>query len=284
MKTFTAPQAIYFYTTAILFLLSTATFAQKNNVDSSASAKSFFKASTDYLSDNIYYGRKDSVKAPYLTPQIGYYNKSGFYVEASASFLLNTAITQPDLITIDAGYDFHSNDDKLDAGISYTKSFYSQTSNSIKSNINGDLGGYVSYDPGAVTFNASADYLFAPKPDIITSLSAMHDFLFGSNDDFSFSPAASINAGTQNYYVEFRKTRNPEIIEKGLHSTEKFNILDYEISASFAYDAAKWGTFFTPAYAIPVNPVEYNNKNAVTVYKEPLANSFYLQAGVYVKL
>lgn len=284
MKNFTVQKTMYCYATIVLFFLSSVTFAQKSVTDSSAANKSFFKASAGYLSDNVYYVRKDSVRAPYLTPQIGYYNKSGFYVEGSTSFLVSAQSTKLDLVTFDAGYDFHSKNEKLDAGISYTKSFYSQSSNSVKSNISGDLGSYVSYDFGPVTLNGSADYLFASKPDIITSISASHSFLFGSNSDFSFSPAAAINAGTQNYYVEFRKTKNPALIEKGLHNTDKYNILDYEFSAPIAYDAAKWGMFFTPAYAIPVNPVEYNKKNGVTVYKEPLASSFYFQAGVYVKL
>jgi len=47
--------------------------------------KSYFSATVSFLSNSVYNGRKDSVATPYLTPMLGYYDKSGFFIDASWS-------------------------------------------------------------------------------------------------------------------------------------------------------------------------------------------------------
>src|SRR5277367_2583446 len=42
--------------------------------------KSFWLANINYLSNNVYLGRKDSILSPYFTASLGYYHKSGLFV------------------------------------------------------------------------------------------------------------------------------------------------------------------------------------------------------------
>ena len=58
------------------------------------------------LSNSIYNGRKDSVATPYITPMIGYYDKSGFFIDASLSYLAKAGSSRIDMYNIDAGYDY----------------------------------------------------------------------------------------------------------------------------------------------------------------------------------
>src|SRR5690348_14066239 len=68
---------------------------------------SYLKISGEYLSDNVYNGRKDSTVIPYLTPSVGYYHKSGLFLVASASWL--STEHRLDELTFQGGYSFSKN-------------------------------------------------------------------------------------------------------------------------------------------------------------------------------
>src|SRR5436305_15254315 len=78
--------------------------AQKTTDEESTSKSSYFKLGLNYQTDNVYLGRKDSVKVPYLTPSIGYYDKSGFYISGSLSYLPSSGENRIDLFIIECGY------------------------------------------------------------------------------------------------------------------------------------------------------------------------------------
>ena len=59
--------------------------------------KSFWLANINYLNNNVYLGRKDSVPSPYITASLGYYHKSGLFVNASASYLMEPGQGRIDL-------------------------------------------------------------------------------------------------------------------------------------------------------------------------------------------
>src|SRR5579862_4023180 len=58
---------------------------------------SHFRAGIDYLSNNVYFGRKDTVNTPYLTASFGYYHKSGLFINSSASYLTSSGEGRIDL-------------------------------------------------------------------------------------------------------------------------------------------------------------------------------------------
>ena len=73
----------------IIFLLFTLnlTGQTKENNKLNKSDKSYFFIGTNYFSDAVFMGRKDSVTAPFLYTTVGYQNKTGFYVNGSFSYL-----------------------------------------------------------------------------------------------------------------------------------------------------------------------------------------------------
>ncbi|MGB5360236.1 MAG: hypothetical protein WBN27_09875, partial [Eudoraea sp.] len=131
---------------------------------------SYFLANVSYINDNVFMGRRDSIAAPYLFPSIGYYNKSGFFADASLSFLTGSEANRVDLILLSAGYNFNSNN--FSGGISGTAYFFSDESYNVMSSVLGDLTGTISYDFQVVeaTFSLSSYFNDGSSTDIITGL------------------------------------------------------------------------------------------------------------------
>ena len=125
--------------------------------------------------------------------------------------------------------------------------------------------------------------------DIIINLGIAHDFskkgLFGTKDLLVVSPTIEINAGTQNFYDAFLTTKKYKTtakaiaanakLNKQLAKLNKFNMLDYELSAPVAYKTGKLTLSFTPTYAIA------ENKLAPAISKGLVAGTglFYFNAG-----
>ena len=266
----------------LLFCISSLTKAQ----DTSGNHKiSYFKLSASYLTNSVYNGRKDSTLLPYLTPSIGYFDKSGFFVKGSLSYLAASGNSRIDLFTLETGYDFTITD-KWYGGIYGSKYFYNNSSTGVRSETKGGLGGSVSYDPGFVTVSAGVDLSFASKTDINFSGSIAHGFYFGDKgDEWSLTPTITANAGSQNSYQDYVKKRK---LKGGSNtavqtSSNSFSILDYELSLPIAYDAKKWGLFFTPTYAIPQNPISIASSTGSGYTTEKLTNVFYAELGAYLK-
>ena len=281
------PKYAYFFSVLLLFV--NLLYAQEQKKKSRPTT-SYFKASLDYLSNAVYNGRKDSLVTPYYTPAIGYYDKSGFFISGSVSYLSSAAESRIDVFSIDLGYDFTASD-KLSGGVYANKSFYNQSSSTVRSSLNAGLGAYLSYDAGIVAVQGGIDAVFSKSTDINANGSLSHAFNLGEGEEWTLSPTVSFNAGTQNFYQDyfrnrkksFRANRNGNqntIVVKGYNS---FNVLDYELALPLAYEAKSWGLSFKPVYAIPVNPVSISLNNGTTYTIEKLENSFYVEAGIYFK-
>ena len=106
-------------------------------LDSADAKTSFFKIGADYISNNVYFGRKDSAINPYLTPLIGYYDKSGLFVEGSLALIPKNNI-RTDLFTIAGGYDFYSKNNKFTGEIYAAKYFFNDSSKTTKSETKGE--------------------------------------------------------------------------------------------------------------------------------------------------
>jgi|SRR6185312_5641389 len=293
-------------TVSILFQLSASAQA-----DSSQAKKSYFKVQTSYLSNSVYSGRKDSETVSYLTPSIGYFHKSGFYVDGQMSFLSNsTDAGRIDEIVIETGYDFSIND-LFDAGFYAGKYFYSNSSFAVTSDIKADLGTYFTFNTNVVNIGGGADLLVSTNNDLNINGNIAHAFNFSvKKADMAFSPTAEINAGTQSFYRAYYENRKFAFTTHGSNGQGRghnkktgtttttttdtssfqtvtfpeqnhFSILDYEFSIPMTYDAKKWGVFLTPVVAVPLNPATYAINGILQ--KEKLSTSFFVKAGVYFK-
>ena len=257
-----------------------------NAQDTTHNKSSYFKLGTSYLTNSVYNGRKDSVTLPYITPSIGYYDKSGFFVSGSLSYLAATGDSRIDLFTIETGYDFTISS-QLSGGIYGSKYFYNTSSTSVTSQTKGSVGASLSYDPGFVTVSTGLDISFASKADVNVSAAVAHGFYFGEKgNEWGITPTISTNLGTQNSYQDYVKKRRSKGSSNSTvqtNSTNSFGILDYELSLPITYDGNKWGLFLTPIYAIPQNPISVASSTGSGYTTEKLENTFYAQFGVYVK-
>ncbi len=270
---------------------------------------SYFKASANYLSNSLYNGRKDSLATPYISPGIGYYDKSGFYITGGISYLASSSESRIDLVSFDAGYDF-SFSDNFTGGVYANKSFYNQSSTAVKSDIKGSIGGTLSYDLGFLQLSTGIDVLFADKADIALNFGLAHAFYVGDKDDlWTITPSVTTNLSTLNFYEGYTnrrvgknaKSKIPNLASITTTTTvnnSKLTLMDYEISLPINYDGKKWGLFFTPTLALPQNPISTTTVSNIKLKngtestethdttppsEKNLQNTFYVEVGVYIK-
>jgi len=263
--------------------------AQDNSNDDSSPKRSYFKLGVNYINDNVYLGRKDSVKVPYLTPSIGYYSKSGFYITGSFSYLPSSGESRIDVFNLEAGYDFTIK--KLEGEIYINKDFYNAKSFSVKSELSANATANFGYDIGFIKPSLGGSINFGSTNDYALTGGLNHSFSL-NDDKLSISPAINFNASTQNYYNSYYQKRKYANSRKGKNggyditaialNVNNFKIMDYELSVPFEYTVNKITLNFTPTYAIPTNPnqvvldVKSSNGGSYTkTYTEKLANTFF---------
>jgi len=236
--------------------------------------KGSFKIGANYLSNNVFMGRADTVKTPTILTDIKYTFKNGIFLAATANYIPNRVTNKLDGGSLAAGYDFDITDNLL-GGLSYTKLFYTANSTQIGSAINSTVNANLSYDiTGVITPLVSVDYNFLKQDfghDIFLNASLSHDFaiegIFGDRDFLMISPTVSMNAGTQNFYDAYFVLKKYKLTKKALaleqaaesliikreNQLSKFRLLDYEFSAPVEYKMGVLILSFTPTYAVAEN-------------------------------
>lgn len=243
--------------------------------------KSYCMYGINYLSNNVYLGRKDSVKIPYTSPYIGYHFKSGFYGKAMISYTSHNK-AHIDLTTLEAGYD-HNFSDHLNAGVNLDKFFYSKKSTSIRSNTTGGLSVYGQYTNDWIEPQINLD---ANKnknsTDWVTGIVLDHDFS-AAGGHWHIIPAFTMNSGTQHYYDEYFTDRynkkGKPVKSKAIPTASNFVPLDYEISTKITWYTGKWLFTAVPRYVIPTSPSTITMPDG-SVKTEKISNTFYLELDV----
>lgn len=299
-----------------IFFVTGTSFSQAAN-DSSATSEtnsarhSFLKASVDYYSNNVYLGRKDVEQQSLIMPSLGYYHKSGLYVNASAGYIPQPGYQRFDMASFEAGYEYSG--DKFYGSVAYAGYKFNDSSNAINSAVNSTLELYADYDLDFVTIGTGLDLSFVNKTDVILNPGISHTFYL-ANDHLNIAPAINMFAATQNFYQSYlvkSKTRGRVSKLKlttghgsgrgrgtGTGSTSggttsgtttnvqvalsnQFKIMDYEISVPFEYSLGNFDFNLKPEYIIPVNPGTVDVNNATVT--ETLSNSFVIVAGISYK-
>jgi hypothetical protein len=300
---------IYFFLLLSVCLLSTRYgFTQEKKKDSSSS-NSYGKLSLSYLNNAIYNGRKDSLTTPYITPSIGYYDKSGFYVSGALSYLSSAKESRIDLFSLDIGYNI-SITNQLSSNFYANKSFYNQSSTAVKSDIKGSLGAAFNYDLSAFQLNLATEAIFSQKTDLSLNLGLGHAFNSGDADHLlSINPSVNSNWSTLNFYEGFTSRKVSKKIGQTVANLasatatttvdkNRFTLLDYELSVPLSYDTKTFGFYLTPTFAIPQNPINTTTstviklkngtqttqvQNSTPLSEKTLENSFYFELGIYIK-
>lgn len=269
--------------------------------------KSYFQVDIGFLSNNVFFGRKDSVATPYITPSVGYYHKSGLYINALASYLPTSGQNRFDLFTIEAGYAHKFGN--FDMQLTGNKFFYSSSSYNVESEIEADVVAAFDYNFKFITPVVQGMVIFGPHTDYTASLGLEHSFHAMINK-LTITPSVMANASTQNYYNSYyalrryarkrlqelkRTIRGDSItlsVSANVIDASKFKLLDYEFSLPVSYAFKKFIVSFTPVYAIPTSPsqihlviktiggIQLFNKE----YTEKLNNSFFFQASIAYKI
>jgi len=263
--------------------------------DSASAGKSFGKGSLNFINNSVYYGRKDSVSTPYLTPTLGYYHKSGFYVEGSLSYLLRSGSGRIDLTTLAAGYDVAFGN--FGVGIAADKYFYNNSSTNVSAEVSGDLFVTASYDFGFLETYLMPGINFGSKSDIWLSWGVDRVFTV-ANDQLEITPSFSLNAATRNLYASYfgnrrfkpKKGNQPPTVTASLKDASKLTIQDYEFSLPFSYSVKNFSIGFTSYYSIPVNPAVVTivikpvvGPTITKVITEKTENTFYFSLDAAIK-
>ncbi|MBA3829497.1 MAG: hypothetical protein H0X33_11220 [Taibaiella sp.] len=259
------------------------TIAAIDDATDNTSKGSYFSIGINFLSNNVYLGRKDSVVIPYISPYIGYTFKMGIYFRATMSYAASSTDPHIDLTTLEGGYQ-HTFWDVLTVGGAFDKYFYSTTSKSVRANIKSSLSAFAlfsnDYIEPQITF--TANFLKNGKTDPLLTVGLDHVF-FLANDKLTIIPMIALNAGTQNYYDQYlvdRTTPKGKAKPKRvLASSSQFEVMDYEISTAIQYKTHDWVFLINPTLAIPENPSTLIRNNQPVVL-ENLTNTFFIEVDI----
>ena len=249
--------------------------SQKSSKDS-LPEKSYFKLDMNYLNEVVYNGRNDSTRYPYITPTIGYYHKSGFYITGALSYLALANTGKIDLFTFDAGYEYEINN-FLSGSIYAEKYFYTASSNSIINDFKGYLGASFKTDLQLVQIGTEAAITFATKKDYSTNLSLGHLFAIEQKDyKLTLNPSFAWNFSTLNYYegsinknFSKRQIANNRTIlnisETTTASKNGLTYMDMELYLPISVESKNWSFYCTPYYCLPKNPISTNTSATITL-------------------
>jgi hypothetical protein len=226
--------------------------------------KSHLKIELSYLSDNVYLGRSDSIKIPYITAGLRYIHKSGLFAGVNASYLSTEG--RADMFELSGGYMMSKGN--WDAEITGSKYYYNANSYSVNAETKGTLSLYADYDLGWISPSITAGMKFSQSTDFTATLGLEHDFSF-FDERLLVEPGVYMNASTQNYYNAYYQKRKYATNRKGQQkvvgtitaSTEDaaaFKILDYELTVPVEYTFHRFNIAVSPVYAIPVNANHVN--------------------------
>jgi hypothetical protein len=243
--------------------------------------KSYFMCGVNYLSDNVYLGRRDTAMISYLSPYLGYHDKSGIYTSAMASYGPFSKQSHVDLLTLEAGYD-HSFGDHFNGGFNVDKFFYNKQTVSIRGNTKAGVGIFGQYTNDWIEPQANFDLNFGKKTDYVFGLALDHDFNIGKTG-LELIPTVMANAATSHFYDEYLVTRqlkkNKNLkITKAIANAAKFKLMDVEFSTKINYRVSKWLFTCIPTYVLPLNPAAITLPQQTIT--EQLYNSFCLEVDI----
>jgi hypothetical protein len=217
-----------------------------------------------YSSANTFYGRKDSVSIPLLSPSMRYTFANNIFVRTA---LIHTSTTEQifDELDLELGYRFYAGE-KWDFSTSFTRMFFSQKVSRLNSVANKDFNLYMGFDADllytALSFNytSGSKTIQSKKRNISRTIFAKdytltwmnsRDFyafaLLNENDKVIFSPEIDVYFGTQNGIQFYRKKDQINSLNSN------FNAKAIDFSLNMRYVLKQVSISLTPNYTIPLN-------------------------------
>ncbi len=232
----------------------------------SAVRKKSIAVGINYGSDAMFFGRTGPIKYPYMSTNVIYNTKQGFFAYGSALRLLGYR-TLVDEIDVGGGYYYHFTP-KLSGTISYTHFIFNKEERVIESASAHDINFKNTYNWGLFKSSATLDYLFGKASDFFVTINAAKYFetdwnVFDDKDYLSFNPGVSLIVGTQNFVQRYSVEHEDRIALNNIiihgtgqpnpYNNGRFNALNYSFKIPVAYNRPHYTFEFSYKYSIPVN-------------------------------
>ncbi|PWT93846.1 MAG: hypothetical protein C5B54_01250 [Acidobacteria bacterium] len=240
------------------------TYSQSS--DSTDDDKNHIKAGLQYISNQSYLGRTDSLRLPVVIPSVNFETHLGFYIKASGYLNLSQNNKGFDGVSIEPGYEFSKNN--WDGSISFIKNFISDSSNLIIAPMKASFEFYLENDNKIITPSVGAEYIFSKEGNDFIFYAGLAKLVTMAKDKNGFSatiePSLSAGGGTQNFYYSYLKHyaqnghgKSKQRSQTGSQTLEEQSkqpaILgtEFELPVSLTKGKFEWKT--TPAFEYPLN-------------------------------
>jgi hypothetical protein len=218
----------------------------------------------NYGSDALFFGRTSPVKYPFVTGDVIYNSKQGFFAYSSILKVLGYAPV--DEVDVGGGY-FYKLSKQFSGTVSYTRFIFNKQAKVIKSASSNDINLKNSYDWKFLKTSVIADYLFGKSNDFFVTVTNSKYIenswsIFDDQDYLSFNPSFNFITGTQNfvqrYSVDHRFKQDIDNIyvyddPNSARYNRKFKMLNYSFKVPIAYNRPHYTLEASWRYSIPVN-------------------------------
>jgi hypothetical protein len=218
----------------------------------------------NYGSDALFFGRTGPIKYPFVTGDLIYNTKQGFF--AYGSILKVLGYTPIDEVDLGGGY-FYKFSKDFSGAASYTRFIFNKDANVIKSASSNDINLKNAYDWHFVKTSVIMDYLFGKSNDFFVTVTNSKYIetswsIFDDKDYLSFNPSFNFITGTQNFVQRYSLDHRfkDDIDNIYVHNdpnsaryNRKFKMLNYSFKLPIAYNRPHYTLEASWRYSIPVN-------------------------------
>jgi hypothetical protein len=221
----------------------------------------------NYGSDAMFFGRTGPITYPFMSTDVVYNTKMGFFVYASALRLLGYR-TSVDEVDFGGGYLFRPTK-KFSSSISYNRFIFNKEERIIESATSNDINWKNSFDWKPFKSTIILDYLFGKSSDFFMTVSQSKYFetkgkIFDDQDYVSFNPGVSVIIGTQNFVERYSLDHDDRLLVDNIYkfgpdapptgvNNGRLNFLNYSFKLPIAYNRPHYTFEVSYKYSIPVN-------------------------------
>jgi len=227
--------------------------------------KRSISAGVNYGSDDNFFGRTGPIRYPFVSTDVIYNTKEGFFVYGSALKLLGYP-TLEDEIDLGGGYSYRLSH-KYKGSISYNRFIFSNNERVIESATSNDVNWKNTFDWKIVQSTVLFDYLFGKSSDFFSTYSISKYIetswnVFNDKDYLTFNPGISTILGTQNFVQTYSLDHDSQTAANNIvifgpnhvpYNNGRFNVLNYSFKMPIAYNMPHYTFEFSYKYSIPVN-------------------------------
>ncbi len=264
-----------------LLLSATVTSAQDSTLQETN--KTSFRLGLFYNSNLNYYGRTDSLKSSGVFPMAELWFGNGFYLNAAPVFVHNAATSLDYAGTVtSAGYRTPV-EEKLVSHVFLTVPVYRDNSELVQSALKAQFSSNFTWMNRLLNLTAGGDLKWSDRMDY--GLTAGLDHLFRTESRKGFvlvlNPSAYLYAGTQRFNKTYYRKSSflflPGVEQQVAETVDRFSILSYEFSVPVVLAKGGLQLIASPAYVIPQNLLEVENRPDLSERGKPM---FYSTLGI----